>query len=259
MSTPEAGRNRVVSAGGSARLTSRSADSSTGRAVAHPGQLDPQRQPGLGIGPDVHPGDAGGPLGRGEAYAGGGDPGHPTGRQRATARHRVRPAASAGPGSAAAGRRRRAAGSPRPGEIVATSDSNTQRIMIGPRRIRSVSPVLRIRSIRQSSAARHHTRRSLSSPSSWASPTKESLSGTCRAPEVSTYPDHGRSADAWMRATRSAGLTPGIGDRPGLQGHGDTDQRGGRDQHDQPARSHARQRRWATPACPSASQERTCT
>ena len=95
------------------------------------------------------------------------------------------------------------------GEMVATSDSNTQRISAGPLRIRSVSPVLRIRSIRQSSAARHQTRRSLSSPSSWASPTKESLSGTCRAPVVWTYPDQGWSAEAWIRATRSAGAIPG--------------------------------------------------
>ena len=125
------------------------------------------------------------------------------------------------------------------GVIVATSDSNTQRIMVGPRRIRSVSPVLRIRSIRQSSAARHHTRRSLSSPSSWASPTKESLSGTCRAPEVSTYPDHGRSAEAWIAGNQVGRADARVGHRPGLQGHRDTDQRGGRDQHDQPARSHA--------------------
>ena len=96
------------------------------------------------------------------------------------------------------------------GEIVAVSDSKTQRIMLGPRRIRSVSPVLRIRSIRQSSAARHHTRRSLSSPSSWASPTNESLSGSCRGcPRSRRDPTSRRRRRPGCAGPGRRGLTPG--------------------------------------------------
>ncbi len=93
------------------------------------------------------------------------------------------------------------------GVIVAVSDSKTQRTIIGPCRNRSVSPVLRTRSIRQCSAVRHQTRSSLSSPRSWARPTKESLSGNWSPPEVSASPDQAMSPEAWMRPASSVADT----------------------------------------------------
>ena len=92
-------------------------------------------------------------------------------------------------------------------EIVARSDSKTQRTDRCPCRNRSVSPVLRIRSTRQSSPLRHQTRSRLFSPSSWARLTNESLSGTCRVPTVSTYPDQATSAEPCISRARSTADT----------------------------------------------------
>ncbi len=90
------------------------------------------------------------------------------------------------------------------GVYVAVSDSKTQRMVYPRCRNRSVSPVLRIRSTRQSSAVRHHTRSLVFSPSIWASVANDSLSGTCSVPDVSTYPDHATSADCRTRPASSA-------------------------------------------------------
>ena len=96
-------------------------------------------------------------------------------------------------------------------ETVARSDSKTQRTDRCPCRNRSVSPVLRIRSTRQSSALRHQTRSRLFSPSNWARLTNESLSGTCRVPEVSTYPDQATPTEPCISRASSTAETSDAG------------------------------------------------
>jgi hypothetical protein len=100
------------------------------------------------------------------------------------------------------------------GEKVAVCDSKTQRMEYPCCRNRSVSPVARIRSTRQSSALRHHTRSWVFSPSICASVANDSLSGTCSVPEVSTYPDQPTSADCLTRpASSTAGMSEGVAGR----------------------------------------------
>lgn len=53
----------------------------------------------------------------------------------------------------------------------------------------------------------------------------------------------------YRRAVLQLGSDHGVGDRSGLNGQRHNHQRGGRDQHHQPARSHARQR-GALAVCP---------
>ena len=93
------------------------------------------------------------------------------------------------------------------GAIVARWLSNTQRTFTWPLQNRSVSPVLRIRSIRQSSAVRHQTRSWLRSPSTSARFAKASLSGTWRLPVLSTCPDQATPADCCTRLASSTALT----------------------------------------------------
>ena len=104
-------------------------------------------------------------------------------------------AAGLGPRSTAAGPTRRAAGSSR---RARPSPARTRRPSAPNRALPEQIglPGAADPSTRQSSGLRHQTRSWLGSPSSWARLANESLSGTCRLPEVSrhTRTSHTRGA-----------------------------------------------------------------
>ena len=198
----------MVAASGVARLTSRRVAAQHRALVARAVQLDPQRQPGLRVGPDVDLGDAGGRARPGEAYAGARRSRPPVGPAAGTAPRRVRPAASAGPASAAAGRRRRAAGSPRPGR---SSRARTRRpsgscsARGGTGRSRRCCG-----SGRSASRRRRATRPAGRCPRRAAGPDRRTsrCPAPARLPEVSTQPGPGGAAEAWIGGP-GGGLTPG--------------------------------------------------
>ena len=154
-----------------------------------------------------------------------------------SARCRVRLAASSARGSAVGDRRRQEAGLSRPvrwsrSSIRRPTGSNT-----APAGNRSVSPVLRMRSTRQSSSLRHQTRNLLVSPRRSARLANDSLTGV----EVARALDKARPRNP-------TGTFNTLGERDGrsLGRPGRTcidyqwcdDERGGRAEHDQPTRVH---------------------
>ena len=157
---------------------------STGRRSPGAVQLDPQRQAGRRVGPEVDVADRASPASRGISRSPARvDAGDPAGRQPGQLVVAGTLQQSSGRASAAAGRRRRAAGSSR---RARWSRSRTRRPSGSgtalPEQVGLAGaadpvdpPVL---------GPRHQTRRSLSSPSSWARLANESLSGSCSAPRL---------------------------------------------------------------------------
>ena len=87
----------------------------------------------------------------------------------------------------------------------AVVSSYLNRIEVLPSRSRSVSPVEVIRSIRQCSASRHHTRRSVRSPSSREMPPNvEPPTGRSSEPWARTSPVQAVRVESRTRSARSA-------------------------------------------------------